>query len=178
MGNGTVVNSSVSEIADATISRLIAAGLVQPLGKKKKERVNWERLLAYEYVGKFYAEVPHWFRVEVGALPPDKQDPIYTKTRRWADCVIRMPDHLLVIEFKMKAEPAVVSQLEHYGELVLETPLFKKYWNEPVKIKVVCAMVDEKVHQFLEGRGIDVEIYKPSNYEQWYKQVILKEKPV
>lgn len=178
MVNETVVNSSVSEIADATIARLIAAGLIPKLGKQKRDRVNWERMLAYEYVEKFYQDVPHWFRIEVGSLPPDKQDPIYTKTRRWAYCVIRMPDHLIVIEFKMQAQPGVISQIEHYGQLIVETPLFKKYWNEPVKIKIVCAMIDEKVHKLIEDRGIDVEIYKPSNFEQWYKQVILKEKPV
>jgi hypothetical protein len=133
-------------------------------------------LLSYEYVNKFYAETPHWFRIEVGPIPNGDTTNLYARTRRWADAVLRMPDHLLIIEFKMKAEPSVVSQLEHYGQLLPQTPLFKKYRNEPVKIKIVAAMVDEQVHKYIESRGIEVEIYKPSNYDQWYKQVILKEK--
>jgi hypothetical protein len=176
MSDETVINSSVQEIADATISRLIAAGLIDPKKKEKKQRVNWERLLAYEYVEKFYQEVPHWFRIEVGPMPAGKTDLIYSKTRRWADCVLRMPDHMLCIEFKMKAEPSVVSQLMHYGELLPQTPIFKKYSQIPVKIKVVAAMVDDTTHKFIESQGIDVEIYKPANYEAWYKQTILKEK--
>lgn len=169
-----IVNSSVQEVSTAVISTLIAAGLIDPKKKEKKARVNWERLLAYEYVEKFYAETPHWFRIEVGPMPKGETNPIYSKTRRWADCVLRMPDHMLCIEFKMKAEPNVVSQLVHYAELVPQTPIFKKYSQIPVKIKVVCAMIDDITHKFIEEQGIDVEIYKPSNYEAWYQQVMLK----
>jgi hypothetical protein len=176
MTENVIIESSVQEIADATISRLIAAGLITGKKQERTKRINWERLLAYEYVEKFYSEVPHWFRIEVGPMPRGETDLLYSKTRRWADCVLRMPDHMLVIEFKMKAEPAVVSQLMHYGQLIPETPLFKKYRGLPVKIKVVCAMIDDITHQFIESQGIDVEVYKPGNFEEWYKAVILKEK--
>ena len=176
MSDETVINSSVAEIADATISRLIAAGLIDPNKKGKQTRINWERILAHEYTEKFYPEIPHWYRIEVGAIPGDGSDPIYAKTRRWADCVLRMPDHMLILEFKMKAEPSVVSQLEHYQFLLPETPLFKKYRELPVKIKVVAAMIDGNARDFIASRGIEVEMYKPTNFDQWYKQTILKEK--
>jgi hypothetical protein len=176
MAETLVVNSSVAEISKEVIASLMASGLVEPKRKGKVQRTNWERLLAYEYIGKFYANMPHWFRVEVGPTPNGSNDRLYAKTRRWADCVVRMPDHLLIIEFKMKVEPAVVSQLEHYSQLLPETPQFEKYRNEPVRIKIVGALIDDKVHAYIESRGIDVEMYQPSNYEAWYKQVILKEK--
>ena len=170
----TTENATVNAVADATIARLIAAGIINPTGKQKKARINWERILAYEYVEKFYAEVPHWYRIEVGPVPGGRTESIYAKTRRWADCVVRMPDHMLVIEFKMKAEPSVVSQVLVYKDLVPQTALFKKYSLLPVKAKIVAAMVDDVTHAFIEKQGIDLEIYKPSNFEQWYQRVILK----
>lgn len=172
----TTETTTVNAIADATIARLIAAGLINPNGKQKKKRINWERILAFEYVEKFYAEIPHWYRIEVGPVPGGRTESIYAKTRRWADCVVRMPDHMLVIEFKMKAEPSVISQVLVYKELVPQTALFKKYALLPVKAMVVAAMVDDVTHKFIESQGVDLEIYQPSNFEAWYKQVILKEK--
>lgn len=170
-----VVNASIQDIANETMARMIAAGLITPKSKAKK-RINWERLLAYEYVNKFYPEIPHWFRCEVGPIPPGEQAMLYAKTRRWADAVLRMDDHLMVIEFKMQAMPGVVSQLQNYLELVPETPLFHRYRTLPVKGKVVCALIDDRLKYFIEGSGLEVEIYQPSNYEDWYRQVIMKEK--
>lgn len=109
-------------------------------------------------------------------MPGGRTESIYAKTRRWADCVVRMPDHMLVIEFKMKAEPSVVSQVLVYKELVPQTALFKKYALLPVKAMIVAAMVDDVTHKFIESQGVNLEIYQPSNFEAWYKQVILKEK--
>jgi len=176
MTDELVANASVAEVTESAIATMIARGLITPTKQTTRKKVNWERLLAYEYVEKFYQGIPHWFRLEVGPMPNGSTDLIYSKTRRWADCVIHLPDHTLVIEFKMKAEPAVVSQLIHYGQLVPQTPMLVKYKDLPVKIKVVAAMVDDVTHAFIESQGIDVEIYKPTNFEQWYKQVILREK--
>jgi hypothetical protein len=85
-----------------------------------------------------------------------------------------MPDHMLIIEGKMKCKPDVVSQLQNYRDLFPDTPDFDKYKNEPIKLKVVAAMMDEKTKEFIERNGIEVEIYRPSNFEEWYKFVVEK----
>ena len=155
----------------SALDALIQSGAIkQP--KQRRERVNWERLLMFEYVAKFYPEVPHWLRVEIGPMPAGKNDRIYTKTRRWADGVFRMPDHMLIIETKMKCKPDVVSQLLNYKRLLPETPMFRKYADLPIKLKLVAALIDEDTIKFIESHDIEVEVFKPSNFEDWYKFTI------
>jgi len=168
-----VTTTSVQEIADATITRLIAAGLINP-NKEKKKRVNWEREISNEYLARFYPQMPHWTRIEVGPIPPGSNELLYSRTRRWADAVVRETDHMLIIEFKMKADQDVVGQLMNYRQLLPQTPMFIKYKDLPVKCRVVAAMCDDNVKALIEGNGIELEMFKPMNYEKWYTEKILK----
>lgn len=167
------VESNMGELSSAVAANLIASGVFMP-AKKRATHIAWEAKLAREYVEKFYGDNPHWYRIEVGRLPEGYDNAIYTKVRRWADAIVRMPDHMLILEMKMIARPEVSAQLLNYMDLFKETPLFRKYWEEPVKGKVVCAMCDDDTRKFLEKQGIDIELYKPSNYEEWYAKKILK----
>lgn len=171
--NAGFVKTSVAEISKEVVAQLLATGLIKQPNMKRK-RVDWERLLIREYVKKFYATVPHWIREEVGPIPEGADTMLYARTRRWADAIIREPDNMLVIEGKMKCEPAVIGQILNYRDLLPQTPLFYKYRELPVKMRVVTAIISDDVHKLLEAAGIDVEIYKPSNYEEWYEKVILK----
>ena len=169
------VTGTVAEVAQAAVAQMIASGIVN-LPKKKRIRVNWESKLAYEYVNRFYSEYPHWFRIEIGAIPNPHDGLLFSKTRRWADVVIRMPDHMKILETKMLVRPDVVGQIINYARLLPATPMFAKYKDLPVQLEVVAALVDEDTRQWVESHGIKVVDYKPSNFEEWYKKVILKEK--
>lgn len=81
---------------------------------------------------------------------------------------------MALIEVKMLAKPDVVGQLLNYAVLFPQTPMFEKYWSLPVKLKVVCSLTDEVTKKFIESQGIEVEIWKASNFDAWYEQVILK----
>ena len=168
-----MVDVDLDTVTQSVISTLTAKGMIKPM-RQRAEQVNWEKLLAREYVGKFYENKPKWFRIEVGPIPHNDTTGIYSRVRRWADAIIRMPDHMLIIEFKMKAQPGVISQIQHYATLFSQTPGFEKYWNEPLKLKVVVALDDPLIKQMAENNGIEYENYKPSNYEAWYKKVILE----
>ena len=171
--DGTTTTTTVQEIADATITRLLAAGLIQPKGQKQK-RVNWERQISYEYLQRFYPDVPHWTRIEVGPMPPGENSFLYSRTRRWADAVVREPGNMLLIEFKMKAMPDVAAQLLNYKDLLPQTPLFYKYKDLPIKCLVVTALCDEQTSKFIKSQGIELEMFTPMNYEKWYTEKILK----
>jgi len=173
IGNNT---ANVAALVDQRIGSLIAAGVIAQ-AKKRRKGMNWESKLAYEYVQHFYPNFPTWFRVSVGPIPGGQNDPLYYKLRRWADVIIRMPDHIEIIEVKMLAKPDVVGQLNNYAQLFPQTPMFEKYWNEPLKKKVVCSLIDGATKDFIEKSGIEVEVFRGSNYEQWYNQVILKKEP-
>lgn len=172
--NPTVDTSLVTATTDAVMNALIKAGAVK-IPKAARKRVNWERLLMYEYANEFYADKPKWFRIEVGPIPGGENNMLYSRTRRWADCVIRLDDRMLLIEGKMRARVEVVSQIKTYQNLFPQTPMFRKYKDEPVELRLVCAMIDDETRQFVEDAGIEVVMFKPSNYEKWYKLIIEKE---
>ena len=167
------IDATEAELTERIAAKLVASGVFQ-MSKGKRKKVNWESMMAREYVEKFYGEMPHWYRIEVGALPAGKTDPIYTKTRRWADCIIRTPEGITIVELKMLCKPDVYAQISNYAMLFKETPLFKKYWNEPVKLKVVCARIAEDTQRYLDTMGLEVEVYQPSFFDEWYAKVIEK----
>ena len=167
------METDINNLVDQRIGSLIASGIIAP-AKKRRKGMNWESKLAYEYVQHFYPNYPAWFRVSVGPLPGGDSNPIYSKLRRWADVIIRMPDYISLIEVKMMAKPDVVGQLLNYEKLFPQTPMFEKYWSLPVRKKVVCSLVDLATKEFIESQGIEVEVWKASNYDDWYNQVILK----
>ena len=168
-----ILNLSLPDAVDQRIAQLIAGGAIATPKKRKKGRL-WESNLAWEYIGKFYEQYPHWFRIGLGAIPGGEENQIYAKLRRYADVVIRMPDHILIIELKMLAKPDVVGQLLNYKMLFPQTAMFEKYKDLPVKLKVVCSMVDDNTRAFIESHGIEVEIYKGKNFDTWYNEKIAK----
>ena len=152
MANEIATNAeTVQAITNSVLTALLSTGAIKP-PKQDRKRVNWERLLMYEYVNKYYSNQPHWFRCEVGAIPPGGGTMLYARTRRYADAIIRMPDHMIIIEGKMRCRPDVVSQLQNYRDLFPDTPIFTKYKNEPIKLKVVAAMIDGQTKAFIEKR--------------------------
>jgi len=171
--NPNVDPTLVNATTDAVMTSLIKAGVIK-IPKPARKRINWERLLIYEYVNKFHKNRLAWFREEVGPLPNTENAMWYSRTRRWADCIIKMPDHILLIEGKMKAKVEVVSQMFTYKSLFPQTPRFVDYKDLPVKLLLVCAMIDDETRKFVEQAGIEVELFKPSNYEEWYKRKILQ----
>ena len=166
--NGFVLSDGAKSIA----AELIAAGVLN-VPKQKRKRVDWERLLVYEYILRFYPETPHWLREEVGPMPEGYNNQLYNRTRRWADAIIRAEDEIIVIEGKMKAEPNVIGQVLNYKNLIPQTPMLAKYKNLPVRPRVITAMITDQVKELIENSGIEVEIFKPSNYDEWYEKVMV-----
>lgn len=167
------ISSIVKSTASAVLETLIKSGAIR-VPQYKQKRTNWERILAYEYIKTNYANIPHWIRVEVGPLPEGDNPLLFSRLRRWADAIIIMPDHIKVLECKMKADVDVIGQVLLYASLVPQTPLFARYAHLPVKPVVVTAMITDEVKQAIESAGIEVVIFKPSNFEQWYAEKILK----
>lgn len=170
MANSNVNADVLSELSKSVVAELITAGMInQP--KQKRKRVDWERLLVYEYVQTYYLDVPHWFREEVGPLPPGTNPMLYAKTRRWADAIVHLPDKTILIEGKMKAEPSVIGQLLNYRNLLPQTPLFYKYREIPIEMLLVCASINKDTEELVKEAGIEVAMFKPSNYDTWVEVI-------
>jgi len=115
------ISSIVKSTASAVLETLIKSGAIR-VPQYKQKRTNWERILAYEYIKTNYANIPHWIRVEVGPLPEGDNPLLFSRLRRWADAIIIMPDHIKVLECKMKADVSVIGQVLLYASLVPQTP--------------------------------------------------------
>lgn len=171
MADETENKNDIATLAEATAATLIAAGIIE-LPKKRRKRTNWESSMAYEYVNRFYPDKPHWTRIELGPIPNGEGNMIYARTRRWCDAVIIEDDHVILIETKMRPKPDVVGQIRNYATLFAQTPLFKRFREMPLRLRVVAALVDDEIKAFIEANGIEVEVFKPSNYDEWYELVV------
>ena len=175
MGEVIQVKSSVAEISKEVIAQLTAAGMVN-IPRQKRRRIDWERILVLEYVVSKYRETPYWIREGVGPLPEGAEAAYYSRTRRWADAIVRDTDAMIIIEGKMSVEPSVIGQLLNYKNLLPQTPMLRKYNELPIIMRVVTAHLKPGMQDLLENAGIEVEVFRPSNYDQWEQQVLLKNK--
>jgi len=157
----------IKALSQEVLAQLAAAGAVS-VPRKRRMRMDWERILALEYVDTFYREKPHWMREGIGPIPPGEEGKYYTKTRRWADAIVRDDDALIIIEAKMEAEPSVIGQILNYGRLLPQTPMFRKYTDLPIKLRVVTASTKDDVKEMVEHAGIEFVEFKPSNFDKWY----------
>ena len=175
MGEVIHVKSSVAEISKEVIAQLTAAGMVN-MPRQKRRRIDWERILVLEYVVANYRETPYWIREGVGPLPEGSEAAYYSRTRRWADAIIRAPDAMIIVEGKMSVEPSVIGQLLNYKNLLPQTPMLRKYNELPIIMRVVTAHIKPGMRELLESADIELVEFKPSNYDQWEQQVLLKNK--
>ena len=174
-GETLQVKSTVAEISKEVIAQLTAAGMVQ-LPQQKRKRIDWERVLVLEYVLRFYRETPYWIREGVGPLPDTGDAAFYARARRWADAIIRAPEAMIIVEGKMSVEPSVIGQLLNYRNLLPQTPMLRKYNELPIIMRVVTAHLKPGIKELLESAEIEVVEFKPSNYQEWEQNVLLKNK--
>lgn len=163
----------IKAATESVMTALITTGAIKA-PKTAHKRVNWERTMAWEWGEKFYQAYPKWYRVEIGEIPGGTNDMLYARTRRYADLVVHLPEETLIIEFKMKAIPDVVAQLHNYKLQFPGTPQFQRYKDLPIRLILVCAVIDLQTKAFVESGGIEVVEYRPKNFEDWYKFVIEK----
>lgn len=71
------------------------------------------------------------------------------------------PTEIQVIEAKMVAEPGAISQLQHYIDLVHNTPLLRQYPNRVVQGVLLFAVNDPIVAQRAGAAGLRVIIFTP-----------------
>lgn len=78
-----------------------------------------------------------------------------------ADCVIVLPNEVLVIEAKVDPDPGAVGQVLFYRSLVYLTPALAALTALPLSPMVLFAEDDSGVTPFARSLGVRVEIYTP-----------------
>ncbi len=122
-----------------------------------------------EYVRLKYPSATAFFNVKLGGIPQQfatssliQQYPnIYKSWNRYADAIVILATRLILIEAKIPAKVAAVSQLLFYRDLLLTTPEFVGYAALPVQLVLVTAQPDPALVVFANKSGITVELYQP-----------------
>lgn len=122
-----------------------------------------------EFLGKYYPDYAYKMRVRLGSLHPrlhpeeltDAEKRLMGVTRRWADCIVFLPDRLVLIEVAIRPSPGDISQLELYEHLVPHTPELEEYKDLPIEKLLVYAIEDPLIVSMARDRGIKVTYFKP-----------------
>ena len=157
--------------------------------EEKPARKKWEpremRLLS-EYLERFHPGYEHRIHVHVGSVPfrseegkfSDSTARLLGEFRRWADAVVIMPDRIILVEVKIVPQPGVISQIEHYAELLPKTPELIEHRSKPITMQLVFAIDDPVISARARTKGILVTIFCPQWVLDYLKSLeIRKRKP-
>src|SRR5262249_49934265 len=87
--------------------------------------------------------------------------------RRWADAVVIDGGVLFVIETAMVPDPRDISLVETYLHLVDVTPELVDVRSVPRRGRLVWAVDDEFSRAVAVKHGLEVVIFRPSNFASW-----------
>jgi hypothetical protein len=92
----------------------------------------------------------------------------------YADGVIFAPDRTVIVEAKVKPNPAAVGQVLFYQRLAPSTPMLATRLNLPIDAVVLFGESDQAVTNFARGYGVEVAIYTPPWIAAYLQSVQLR----
>ena len=129
-----------------------------------------ESRLIYEYMINRYSRFPQWRRVRVGPIPGKEPKELYGVLRRWVDGIVFTGSKIILIEAKMKPDPAAIGQLLFYKKMFPLTPEFEMYKDYPIEMEFVTTREDPMVKAQCKDNGIRYVVYRPKWVEEWEKE--------
>jgi hypothetical protein len=145
------------------------------MGRLRNNR-HWEEELLAEYLATHQRDARVLQRVRLGphqsALPDETLDDAERRMlgaswRRWADAVIIGERTLTVVEAAMIPDPGDVSRLETYLLLLPHTPELEAFRDRAPRALLVWAVGDPFTEQVARRAGVQVAIFRPSNWTQF-----------
>ena len=117
------------------------------------------------------------FNVRLGGIPEKLQNinigdispNIFKVWNRYADAIVFLPNKLILLEAKLRADIGVVSQIEYYQTLISSTPELQAYAGLPVELHIVCALPDPQLVAYAQSRGIIIDVYQPPYAQEYIK---------
>ena len=87
--------------------------------------------------------------------------------RRWADAVVIDGNVLVVIETAMVPDPRDISLVQTYLKLVDVTPELGEFRALPRRGRLVWAVDDQYSRAVAVAAGLEVVLFRPSNFGEW-----------
>jgi len=153
--------------------------------KPVRDYRHWEDEMLGEYLGKYHPECRVVMRVRLGPLTAPTSDPtltpeeqrfVGTPFRRWADAMCVEGRQLNVIEAALIPQPGDISLLETYLHMVDVTPELQDVKHFARQGILVWAVDDPYSRMIAVRHGLQVVIYKPSNFGEWIAAVRARER--
>lgn len=137
---------------------------------ERKKRVEYEERLVSEWAAEKHPDAKTHLRVRVGPLPPEAatlekegiSPYMYGVVRHWADAVVIYPDHVIVVEGKLKLSSMALGQIIVNTEAFGETPEYRDRWDTPREGMLLYAYGDPRTQKAAEALGYRSERYCPT----------------
>lgn len=104
-------------------------------------------------------ESPRWERVRLGLVEDPYESGVMAVLQRWADAIVDINGQIIIIEAKLNPEPGAVGQLEFYARQFRKTPMFKKYWENPIGLVFLSGREDYEIRQWCAEKDILFVVY-------------------
>lgn len=138
--------------------------------------VHWEEAMLAEYLVRFLPMARVINRQRLGPDGASYDDPSLNDAerkmlgaafRRWADAVVIDAGTFYVIETAMVPDPRDISLVQTYLMLVDHTPELADYASLPRKGRLVWGVDDAYSRAVALNAGLEVVIYRPTNWAAW-----------
>jgi hypothetical protein len=145
-------------------------------------RRPWSTMLLREWAAARYPGIPLREQLRLGPTTSELNGRTVSPAMQramsvfnwFSDGILVLDDQVLVIEAKLRATPAAVSQVEFYLQQMIRTPELQQFMNRPFVPLVLWAIDDPAVSAYARSRGVRVEVYTPAWIEDWMSQVLYR----
>ena len=125
-----------------------------------------ESILLSRWLAKFHRTDLQWKRVRLGEVAFPEEAKLYSVILRWCDAIFIKDGAVHIVEAKLRPDLGTIGQLEGYKELFAVTPEFKQYWNYPVKMILLSAVVDLNIAELCKKKDIIMEVWEPEIWRE------------
>ena len=141
-----------------------------------------ELRMTVDYLIQAHPEAKHMTRVRVGPLPSGAEAAaeegisprMYIPVLHWADGVALYPDHIVLLEVKVKLHSDALGQILTNLDLFPDTPEFNDRRDLPISPEVVYAYPDRETLRMLDRHGIRAVRFRPDYIEAYYVEQLQK----
>lgn len=144
----------------------------------KRPRVELEERLVSEWVAENYPEERYVLRARLGPFPEEARRlqslglsaRLYDGVRHWADCIVLTGESTLLIEAKVRLNPAALGQLITYREEFYRTQEWRHRWTLPLRLIALYAYAKPEDLEIFDKYGIECVEYRP----RWIQEAFIR----
>ncbi len=145
------------------------------MSDKRKKRREWELEMVTEWLSQTFPHARYQTQVRLGRIQPRNPDGQFTDEeksmiglwRRRIDCIVFLPDRLLLVEAILRALPGKLMVLKLYEKLVRQTPELSEFFHLPIQKILLYAIEDPVLLAIAREEGITPIRFVPRWYDEW-----------